>query len=587
LPWVEDTPRARMLSRVGAAEAALYRDDPGDLGDPGGRGEDRGLFERLKKAAQEAIPRGALILGVLAVVNAGSGFLARKVVGHVFGASPETDALWNALKLTQGPVDILITGGIIGPFLPLFLGLKGEAEATARTFARTILTSALLVMAAAIAVVIGLFAELALFGGDRTEVALLFAGLQSLTLCALLLLARWARLALSTRALVPIVILYGAAMLWGAVQLAPFPTGIAKEAWAAAGATPSITLDRFSTTVEILKLAGLGSVFLIGVALGRDDDRARNSLRAFGVLASIYAIFAILSFELFHNGPFVGPSASGARLNATLLSPNVAATVLGIFAVLSWTAILRALQSSQSADDLPMDQLRDLLRIALPWTPPFVLCLWALALTGSRGGGLAACLGLATASVAMAAGGFKRRRRLRFALFVGAASLAALGALGAILLGSGPIAERMSFAADGLADRAQIHQIYLERLGQLPWTGYGLGAFRHFNSLFTAPGPTAGLWNLGAMHEVYLQWIYEAGWPGAMLMFSAIGAVMVVIAGGLTRRHFGRTWMVGALGASATVLAHGFVDFALELPAIAAIWALILGLGVGVSRPAL
>jgi putative peptidoglycan lipid II flippase len=139
-----------MLSRVGAAEAALYRDDPGDLGEPGGRGEDRGLFERLKKAAQEAIPRGALILGVLAVVNAGSGFLARKVVGHVFGASPETDALWNALKLTQGPVDILITGGIIGPFLPLFLGLKGEAEATARAFARTILTAALLVMAAAI-----------------------------------------------------------------------------------------------------------------------------------------------------------------------------------------------------------------------------------------------------------------------------------------------------------------------------------------------------------------------------------------------------------------------------------------------------
>jgi putative peptidoglycan lipid II flippase len=140
-----------MLSRVGAAEAALYRDDSGDAGDSG---EDRGTFERLKKVVQEALPKGAVILGMLAVVNAGSGFLARKVVGHVFGAGPETDALWNAASLTQAPVDILITGGIIGPFLPLFLGLKGEAETAARAFARTILTAALLAMAVALLLVI-------------------------------------------------------------------------------------------------------------------------------------------------------------------------------------------------------------------------------------------------------------------------------------------------------------------------------------------------------------------------------------------------------------------------------------------------
>jgi putative peptidoglycan lipid II flippase len=140
-----------MLSRVGAAEAALYRNDSGDLGEPD---EDRGLLYRLKKVVQEALPKGAVILGVVFAVNAVSAYLAKKIVGHVFGAGPETDALWNAIRLTQAPVDILITGGIIGPFLPLFLGLKGEAEATARAFARTILTSALLVMAAALVLVV-------------------------------------------------------------------------------------------------------------------------------------------------------------------------------------------------------------------------------------------------------------------------------------------------------------------------------------------------------------------------------------------------------------------------------------------------
>jgi putative peptidoglycan lipid II flippase len=134
-----------MLSRVGAAEAALYKEEPGD---------DRGSLNRLKRILREALPTGAMILGILAVVNAGSGFLARKVVGHFFGAGPETDALWNAASLTQAPVDILITGGIIGPFLPLFLGLKGEAETAALAFARTILTAALLVMGAATVLVI-------------------------------------------------------------------------------------------------------------------------------------------------------------------------------------------------------------------------------------------------------------------------------------------------------------------------------------------------------------------------------------------------------------------------------------------------
>ena len=131
----------RSVGRVGAAEAALYHDE---------LPQDRGPFERARKIAQTGLPRGAVILGVLFVVNAGSAFLAKKVLAHVFGAGSDTDALWNAISLTAFPVNFLILGGIVGPFLPLFMGLKGEAEAAAREFAHTILTAALMVMAAAV-----------------------------------------------------------------------------------------------------------------------------------------------------------------------------------------------------------------------------------------------------------------------------------------------------------------------------------------------------------------------------------------------------------------------------------------------------
>ncbi|MGA3030183.1 MAG: lipid II flippase MurJ [Candidatus Limnocylindrales bacterium] len=143
MPWVDETPRRHMPGRVGAAGAALYGDEP--------PGERRGLVGRVRNLVRAGLPRGAVILGTLFVVNAGSGFLAKKVLAHVFGAGPETDALTSATYLVSFPVTILVLGGVVGPFLPLFVGLKDEAEEAAREFARTILTAALITVGLAIA----------------------------------------------------------------------------------------------------------------------------------------------------------------------------------------------------------------------------------------------------------------------------------------------------------------------------------------------------------------------------------------------------------------------------------------------------
>ncbi len=142
MPRVDDTPRGRMLGRVGAAEVALYEEEPSGGG---------GRFDRGRAFVQSILPKGAVILGTLFVINAGSGFLAKKVLGHVFGAGSETDALTSAMYLVSFPVTILVLGGIVGPFLPLFVGLKNEAEESSREFAHTILTAALVTVGLAIA----------------------------------------------------------------------------------------------------------------------------------------------------------------------------------------------------------------------------------------------------------------------------------------------------------------------------------------------------------------------------------------------------------------------------------------------------
>lgn len=145
MPWIEDTPRGRMLSRVGAAEAALYHDDSG-------REPERTIFEKMWALVKTALPRGAVILSVLTFAGYAAALLQKRILTHEFGAGPEVDAFLAAFKLPELALQILVMGGVVGPFLPLFLGLNGEAKETAREFARTIMTLAALAMGIAAAV---------------------------------------------------------------------------------------------------------------------------------------------------------------------------------------------------------------------------------------------------------------------------------------------------------------------------------------------------------------------------------------------------------------------------------------------------
>ncbi len=145
MPWIEETPRGRMLSRVGAAEAALYHDDSG-------REPERTIFEKVWDLVKTALPRGAVILSVLTFAGYALALLQKRILTHTFGAGPEVDAFLAAFKLPELALQILVMGGVVGPFLPLFVGLNGEAKETAREFARTIMTLAALAMGIAAAV---------------------------------------------------------------------------------------------------------------------------------------------------------------------------------------------------------------------------------------------------------------------------------------------------------------------------------------------------------------------------------------------------------------------------------------------------
>ena len=149
MPQGKETRGRRVPGRIEAAQVALYGE---------GAPEEIPLPNRLRNLALTALPKNAVILAILILVGAGMSFLNLRVLGHAYGAGPELDAWSAAMRLPQLALEFLVVGGVVGPFLPLFVGLKGEAADKARDFARTILTLAILVMALAMAVMF-VFAE--------------------------------------------------------------------------------------------------------------------------------------------------------------------------------------------------------------------------------------------------------------------------------------------------------------------------------------------------------------------------------------------------------------------------------------------
>jgi len=111
-----------------------------------------GLVARARALLVTALPTGAVVLSIVTFGGYAMGLLKDRMLGHVFGAGPELDAYIAAFKVPELALDVLVFGGLVAPFVPLFLGLRGEAEEQARAFARTVLTLAVGVMAVASAI---------------------------------------------------------------------------------------------------------------------------------------------------------------------------------------------------------------------------------------------------------------------------------------------------------------------------------------------------------------------------------------------------------------------------------------------------
>lgn len=98
------------------------------------------------------LPQGALILSVLTFGYFVMGQLRNRVLSTTFGLGTDLDVYNLAFRIPEVALDVLVAAGLTAPFVPIFSSLRRSDREAANDFGRTVLTAAVLVMAAAMAV---------------------------------------------------------------------------------------------------------------------------------------------------------------------------------------------------------------------------------------------------------------------------------------------------------------------------------------------------------------------------------------------------------------------------------------------------
>ncbi len=240
------------------------------------------------------------------------------------------------------------------------------------------------------------------------------------------------------------------------------------------------------------------------------------------------------------------------------------------------------LRSGSSADVSRRDHRTKAEAAISHYAPPLgllLLFLGCLVLTASRGAMIAAAAGGASLLLLLL---FAGRIRLRQA---GAGLLVSAVAAGALLAIKGGLAiGRFGHLAADAHIRTAAVAAHWQAFLRSPLFGYGLGSFDETNKMVLTQQLYPALWAIRALHNVYLQWLEEAGVIGAVPMFLCLGLIMVSTLKGLSARRRSASWICALLAADVVILVHGLADYALQVPSIAAFWALLLGLQLGLSR---
>lgn len=338
--------------------------------------------------------------------------------------------------------------------------------------------------------------------------------------------------------------------------------------------SPAMSLAPGSTIEGVIAFLGPVAAFALG-ALARTTGSRAQIAAWICALAIALAIYALQLFA-------AGISQGGGRLDAHLGTANAAAATFGALALF---ALASAIDKTLAADAEVSGAAQKFRWLLAPTRAPlaaaaFALCIACALLTQSRGG--LAATGLAFAVfvglLALRTGG-----RTRLLMFAPAAAFAAVTVV-MMSLGADSVLGRLSDVGEALHGRQELLAPHWSAFLASPLWGNGLNTFHELNAMAATPENWDSLRFVGAAHNIYVQALEETGIIGlALFALMLVPPLWRALTGALYASptpHWGAAlYSVGML-----FLVHGVMDFDLQIPAIAALFAFCLG-AFGTPRP--
>lgn len=328
--------------------------------------------------------------------------------------------------------------------------------------------------------------------------------------------------------------------------------------------------DPSRAILEYIKLAGVACAFALGFRVAMSDDAARRCLDAIMAVGGIWAFMSIVLFVADPDGTYrMMPIGQQGRLTGALSSANSAGTLFGALAVMACGRLLGRFWNRND-------------RIFFERIDPFSLSIFgvslaALVLTLSRGAIAATALCLVIEMIVLS----WNRVRLRWLLAgvtIGAAALVALTFTPLI----GLTQRLQNVDADNQA-RMLIYNEHLKVIVHQLWLGSGFGSFAAVNNAILTELNYSYLFNIRAMHNVYLQWLEECGVIGLMILVGLNLAVLVPVYMAARRRQTmgHRLWAI--LLAYGVFLLHGLTDYGFQEPVLEIFIAMVMGIGLAIA----
>lgn len=391
--------------------------------------------------------------------------------------------------------------------------------------------------------------------------------------------------------LLPVCLPYALVLGWAALQTSStMPPFLWHPMWTEVGPvllpssgppTGMISTDPAMTWTAILRLACYGGIFWLAVQFGRDRSRAREALIALCVAGTVYAIYGLtVHLTGWESILWLKKWAYAGDLTSTFVNRNAYGAYAGLGVVCCIGLFINALRPRQDGQGRgAFDLVETLLLRALPYLACGLVIGTALLLSHSRGAFLSTGLALGVLLILLAAAGVVPRR---MALpLIGAVALVALVAVSAS--GDGTItrlAEQTSAEHD--SGRTNVYRLTMDAIADAPYTGMGLGTFKaafHMYRDTTLLDPV--VWDFA--HNVPLELMMDLGVPAAALLGLSFAIIVGVCLRGLMIRRRDRLYPALAVASVVLLGAHGLVDFSVQMPAVAATFALLLGLGFAQS----